>query len=120
MGRAKGAVNGMSKTVGKVQVGQFQYEILEEGDGDNVFDNDECSRIGLCCYINQKIYIYKNMSKQRKRATLAHEICHAYLNAMGASRKSWALEDVCNVMEAFADPIMKAVNRIYPYGKEES
>lgn len=109
----------MSKTVGKVQVGQLQYSIIEEGNGENVYDDSETgARIGLCCYFDEKIIIHKGMSKMRKRMALAHELCHAYLQATASIRDSWSHEDVCDVMESFADPIMRAVNRIYPLGKE--
>lgn len=112
------------KTVGKVQVGQFQYLVVEDGDGEDVFahDTDESNgpRIGLCKYFHQTIVIHKSMSKERKRATLAHELCHAFLQANAAIRDSWTHEDVCDVMEAYADTIMRAVNRLYPLGKADS
>lgn len=109
----------MSKTVGKVQVVNLQYVIVEEGDGENVYeDSSDGARIGLCCFFEERIVIHKGMSKARKRGALAHELCHAYMDATAGTRESWSEEDVCNVMESFADPIMRAVNRIYPMGKE--
>lgn len=109
----------MSKTVGKVQVMNLQYTVIEEGDGDNVNRGDpDGARIGLCRYLEEEIIIYKDMSKARKRGALAHELCHAYIEATASIRESWDAEDVCNIMEYFADPIMRAVNRIYPQGKE--
>lgn len=111
----------MSKTVGKVQVMSLQYTVVEEDNGENVYDDsDNGARIGLCCFFEEKIIIHKGMSKARKRGALAHELCHAYLEATASIRDSWDQEDVCNVMEYFADPIMKAVNRIYPLGKEDA
>lgn len=110
----------MSKTVGKVQVMNLQYAIVEEGDGDNVYHGGDEARVGLCCFFDERIVIHKGLSKARKRGALAHELCHAYIQATAGIRESWDQEDVCNVVESFAEPIMKAVNRIYPLGKEDA
>lgn len=107
-----------AKLVGAVMVGPLEYSVFEEGDGDRVYrDNgDEVARIGLCEYIKCEITVHEEMSLARKRATLAHELCHAHLQWFHAQRGEWDEEDVCGVMEAYAEPIMRDVDRLYPKG----
>lgn len=105
----------MIGTVGEVQVMGLRYTVVEEGNGENVYDDaPDGARIGLCCFFEERIIIHEGLSRERKRRSLAHELCHAYLEATASMRDTWDCEDVCNVMEHFAAPIMAEVNRLYP------
>ena len=103
------------KIIGSVMIGPLKYSVVEDGDGENVYeDGEDGSRVGLCEYMKCKITIHRDMSLARKRSTLAHELCHANLQWFHAIRGEWDEEDVCSVMEAYAEPIMREVDRLYP------
>ena len=103
--------------IGKVPVGNLDFLIFEEGDGERVYEEDKNGnggRIGLCDYFNQSIYIHKGLKPQRKRRTLVHELTHAYLDAVFSYRERYTDEDVCDFMESHAFSIIETVNEIYP------
>ena len=72
----------------KVKIKDLEYEIIEEGDGDKVYkDKDNQMRLGLCEYRQQKIYLLKDMTFDRKKRVLIHELTHAFIEAYGMLRR---------------------------------
>lgn len=68
----------------KINLGCYVFEIIEKGDSEEVYiGKGEEMRIGLCDYVNQKIYIHSDLTPALKRKTLAHELTHACLFAHG-------------------------------------
>lgn len=68
----------------KVKIKDLEYEIIEESDGEKVFkDKDGMMRLGLTQYQEQKIYLLAEMSVNRKKRVLIHELTHAFIEAYG-------------------------------------
>ena len=82
----------------KVKIKDLEYEIIEEGDGDKVYkDKDNQMRLGLCEYRQQKIYLLAEMSANRKKRVLIHELTHAFIEAYGMLGE-FNEEQVCEFM----------------------
>ena len=84
-----------------IKIDNFDYEVIEEGNGENVYITDRECVYGYCDYPNQKIYIHKDLGKDLFKFTLIHEITHAYLFARGLDHKL-DVEDICNFMASVA------------------
>jgi len=54
-----------------------QEEICKENNKE--FKLEEGRFFGICCYINQTIYLDKDLCKEQKRQTLIHELMHCYI-----------------------------------------
>lgn len=96
----------------KVQINQYEYEIIETSNGSKVFldREDGEARIGLCDYLRQVIYIHEDLTEARKRETLAHELCHAFLNAHGIDNADKSEEIICNFVAIYHKKITEIVN----------
>ncbi len=80
----------------KVKIKDLEYEIIEEGDGDKVYKDNQM-RLGLCEYRQQKIYLLKDMTFDRKKRVLIHELTHAFIEAYGMLGE-FNEEQVCEFM----------------------
>lgn len=102
-------------TIGVVDVLGLKYQVIEEKDGENVYapTNDENGMIGRIIYGSELIYIHSDMSVRQKRQTLAHELAHAWLDAV-APDGSMDEEYVCNLIEWMVFAIVREVDRLYP------
>lgn len=89
----------------KVKIKDYDYEIVEEEDGNNVYIDGEEMRLGLCDFINQKIYIHKNIRRERKYKTLVHELTHAFLESYGFIQESYDEEQLCEIMALYSNEI---------------
>lgn len=54
------------------------YEVIEQEIIDNVVE-----KIGLIDHMQNKIYIKKSLSEDKKKVTLIHEILHGILSQLG-------------------------------------
>ncbi len=74
-------------------------------------DNDEDIVIGLSDCVNQVIYLDKNLTPDRMRQTLIHELAHAYMNEYYPT--SWFDEEVlCNFVAIYAEDIIKVADKL--------
>lgn len=103
------------RTVGTVDVMGLRYQVVEETDGENVYapTYDRCGMIGSISYGRELIYIYSDMSVRQKRQSLAHELAHAWLNAVSPDGPI-SDEYMCSLMEWMAFAIVREVDRLYP------
>lgn len=103
------------RTLGAIDVFGLKYQVIEEKETENVFwpNEDNDGQIGLCCHGKEIIYIYSDMSLRQKRATLAHELTHAFVNAISIN-KTFYEEHLCTLMEWMSFDIVREVDRIYP------
>ena len=98
----------------KVRIKQYMYDIIEEGDGDNVYtDKDGAWRIGLCDMVHEKIYIHKDLSYELKKNTLAHELCHAFLFVHGLNGADFGEEVLCNFVAEYHERITEIVDSYF-------
>lgn len=103
------------RTVGEVDVLGFMYRVIEEKDGENVYapTNEKDGMIGCIVYDKELIYILDGLSIRTKRRTLAHELTHAWLNAISPGAPIGE-EYMCALMEWMAFAIVREVDRLYP------
>ena len=92
------------------------FEIIEQGDGENVYlngsDGEIC--IGLTNCLKNIIYLHKDLPPQKKKQTLIHELTHAYIYAYGFSTvEHFNHELVCEFVEAYARAIIRAADEYF-------
>ena len=97
----------------KFALGSYEWEIIEQDDSEEVYINKgEDMRIGLCDYVNQKIYIHSGLTKPLKVKTLAHELTHAYLFSHGLEGFFDNEELLCNFVAIYA-PLISGLLDVY-------
>lgn len=103
----------------KVKISNLTYEIVEETDGENVFCDAEIDgeqnqmRLGLTEFNTQKIYLYKNMSRERKKHVLKHELTHAFIDAFGLCFIDLTEDTVCEFVAVHSQEINNICNRYF-------
>jgi Zn-dependent peptidase ImmA (M78 family) len=70
---------------------------------------DENFVFGFCLYSHHKIYLNKNQCKEELKATLIHELIHAWLWSHGASYSSYCEDALCDTVSATNEFINKIV-----------
>ena len=90
----------------KVKIKDLEYQIIEEDDGEKVYkDKDNQMRLGLCEYLSTKIYLLKDMTIERKKRVLIHELTHAFIEAHGIFIQKFNEEQVCEFMAVYSHEI---------------
>ena len=100
----------------KLTINNQSFEIVEQGDGDNVYINtsDDKMRVGLTDFLNNTIYLHKDLSPQKKKQTLIHELTHAYIYACGFSTEEFFDHElVCEFIEAYARNIISTADEYF-------
>jgi Zn-dependent peptidase ImmA (M78 family) len=106
----------MKKTV---KINNAIYTIQEIPDIRKIYsDGKNKDFYGLCDYTKRTITIKGNIAKDLKRATLAHELAHAFLFENGHDSRQYSLETVCNMFGAFAENIVAIVNDYFDKEKK--
>lgn len=93
-----------------VSINEYIYTIDEV---DELEDIDDKMIIGDCQQIKQKIRILKSLPYIRKRNTLRHELCHAFIDAFGLARDVWGEEEICSFVETYGGQIEYIVNEYF-------
>lgn len=97
----------------KVQINNYDWEIaVIPGDSEKMNPEPEVYRAGLTEYPEQIISIRQGMSTQRTRATVIHEVIHAFIDSYGYTSDCMTEEEICNFFASQADRIMEIVERI--------
>lgn len=78
---------------------------------DKIVDGDN-EDLGRFFGDSQTIEISKNQNPQRMKATILHEITHAYLYNFGLQAESYDEEFVCNFVELYANQIIKDCEKV--------
>ena len=73
---------------------------------------DDTACLGLTEYLEQTIKIRKGMSKELTRATVIHELVHAFLFCYGIQDDPYKEEQVCEFFGVHADEIMNLTEKI--------
>ena len=92
----------------KIKIHNFNWDVVFTDD----LPESDTVYLGLTEYVVQKISIRKTMSPELQRATIIHELCHAFLFCYGLGRKSFSEEIVCDFFGTHADEIMKLTDKI--------
>lgn len=93
-----------------VSINEYIYRIEEV---DELEDVDDKMIVGDCQPIKQKIRILKSLPHIRKRNTLRHELCHAFIDAFGLLRDVWDEEEICLFVETYSGQIEYIVNQYF-------
>ena len=107
-----------SKSLYNAELNQYKnnWNKLKEW-ASNFYNSDNELRIyGQTDYEKQLIRIYKDLSYQRKRDTLIHELTHAFHDVYLASqhiKDKFVEEDVCCFMASYSEDILKIVNEYF-------
>lgn len=103
----------------KLTINNQSFEIIEQGDGDNVYLNspndDDKMRIGLTDFLNNTIYIHKDLpTLEKKKQTLIHELTHAYILAYGFSTEEFFNHElVCEFLSIYAREIIRTADEYF-------
>lgn len=98
-----------------IRIKNYEYEILEVGQEEKDFfdENSDLKLYGQTIYTKQKIKLYKDLTYQRKRETLIHELTHAFHDVYLASqhiKDKFDEEDICCFMASYCEDILKIAN----------
>lgn len=99
----------------KVKIKEYEYEIVEVDKDEKGFTNanGELQLYGQTIYDEQKIKLYKHLNITRKRATLIHELTHAFHDVYLASqhiKDEFDEEDICCFVASYSEDILNIVN----------
>lgn len=107
----------------KLTINNQNFEIIEQGDGDNVYLNnpndDKVMRIGCTDFLNNTIYLHKSLpTLEKKKQTLIHELTHAYIYAFGFSTEEYFNHElVCEFIEAYGRDIIRTADEYFRMGR---
>jgi Zn-dependent peptidase ImmA (M78 family) len=96
----------------KVKINNTKYTIKEVTDIHNHVEVDE-EVWGATVFSVGMIFLEKNLVPSVKRSTLIHELTHAYLMEYGANHEHKSVEEVCDIMGAYADNIVRIADRYF-------
>lgn len=91
-------MNNSYYAIKEVSQEELQKEIADENDG---------YYYGQTRFPKQIILIDKDLSVERKRKTLIHELVHAFINSYGFNDYDFKEENVCYFFETYGDDILK-------------
>lgn len=100
----------------KITINNQEFEIIEQGDGDNVYVNnpDKEIVIGLTNCLSNTIYLHKDLPPQKKKQTLIHELTHAYIYACGFSTENYFDHElVCEFISNYARDIIRTADEYF-------
>lgn len=97
----------------KVKVNHTTYTIKELSEPHNQVEVDGESAWGITVFSQGLIFLEKNLIRSVKRATLIHELTHAYLMEYGMNHEHKTIEEVCDFMGAFADTIVQIADKYF-------
>lgn len=95
----------------KFKIHDRTWRVTQDGDGENVYIRDDGdSRLGLCCYLERRIYIHESLRRSDKRQTLMHELTHAMIYEY-ALPQEMGEEQVCDFVATYADEVITIADR---------
>lgn len=98
----------------KIKINKLNYKIIEVDAKDERLKNSENYSLGVCSYLHQEIYLSNALSKEVKRATLIHELTHAFICACGLLYvDEWNHETVCEFTSYTNEEIYKITQKYF-------
>lgn len=105
----------------KIQIHNYTWTVqMIQGDSEKMNPEPDCYRAGLTEYAEQIISIREGMSRERTRATVIHELVHAFIDSFGYTADEMNEEEICNFFGANADEIIRLTNEIMKGVKEDA
>lgn len=97
----------------KVKINKYTYEIIETKADDLAVRDDKGNLcFGLTNYLSHKIFLLKDVSKARLKATLIHELTHAFIEAYGfVYNETLNNEQVCEFVALYGADIIKIADK---------
>lgn len=108
----------------KIKIKNYTYTIEEVDNKNQEFVNKDgnLKLYGQTIYTEQKIKIYKYLTKERKRETLIHELTHAFWDVYMASyhlKNKFDEEDICCFIASYGEEIIKITDDYFKEEKSE-
>jgi len=79
----------------------------------NLTKEDGSSTIGMCDNRKKCVFICENLSSERYKKVLCHEICHAYCFEYGIELSTYEEEVLCNFVSEHGKNIIYTVDRLF-------
>jgi Zn-dependent peptidase ImmA (M78 family) len=94
-----------------IKIKNFKWKIEEIEDKTNIdfwnSEEDFLKLYGQCHFDKQVIYLWKDITPERRRHTLIHELTHAFLDTYIIKKEAYDEEDICNILGSYADDIIE-------------
>lgn len=87
---------------------KWDVEILQPDDEQL---NGDSTYMGLCVFLEQKIYLRGGMSKKLTERTFLHELVHAFIFSYGIN-EDMDEEGICNFISAHFDGFQKIIQEV--------
>ncbi len=98
------------KSIGIASVNNLSWEIKEV----SYIDITNEGILGLCIPSQQSILILNSICLEKKRQTLIHELCHAFMSETQIKTHGYDDEDFCNFVSFYGEEIITIANLLYP------
>lgn len=97
----------------EIRIHNYDWKVeYVEADAEKMNPDSEKYNAGLTEYAEQVISIRKGMSWSRTRATVIHELVHAFIDSYGYTADCMTEEEMCEFFGAQGDDIICLANRI--------
>lgn len=107
-------LRGMKIIKKKIQINGFCWTVKTvKGDSKKMNPEPDCYIWGLTDYEKQTISIRKGMNWKRTRATITHELVHAFIDSYGYDPDTMSEESYCDFFASHARQIMYYGDQIY-------
>ena len=104
------------RVVAEFTIGQFDWELYLVGDKDTKLMVDDQQCFGYCNFANLQVCISNiEMAAQVRKATLVHELTHAFLYSYGYQKDSYDEEQFCDFMESHGKTIIELSEQLYKF-----
>lgn len=96
------------------EVNGYKYEIVAVSkDNKHLKQEEEKIVFGITDFENQKIYINADVTNERFRKTIIHELTHTFIEVYGFSDRIFNDEEVCLFLEAHSEEILGITNKYF-------
>lgn len=95
-----------------MRVGENNYKIIGISDYlDDKLEVDGTESYGVTYFDTHEIYIYTGLKEKAGLETLRHEITHAYLNEYMENKKTYNVEEVCEIIGKYGKTIVEKADK---------
>jgi len=97
----------------EIKIHDYTWTVqMVQGDSEKMNPEPGLYRAGLTEYAEQIISIRVGMSRERTKATVIHELVHAFIDSFGYTADEMTEEQVCNFFGSQADEIIRLTDEI--------
>lgn len=102
------------KFVAQFKIGQFDWSLYLVGSDESKLMVDDQLCFGACNFAHLQICLSnQELAEQVRKATLVHELTHAFLYSFGMQNDTYNEEQFCDFMESHAKTIIEMSESLY-------